>query len=115
MTKPGQFRGQAPAAGGIDADAFAAEFKAAAAVLWTLAAAVLGRSTAVDDVLQEAAVIGLQKRDQFTPGTSFTAWLGRIVRFVAQNHRRRERRRRTEATDPAVIGETVAGRAAEAA
>ncbi|MBK8101287.1 MAG: RNA polymerase sigma factor [Planctomycetes bacterium] len=72
------------------------EFSAAAASLWTLAAGVLGHRTHAEDVLQEAAMIAWQKRSTFTPGTSFRAWMGRIVRFVAQNHRRRQRRRRTE-------------------
>jgi RNA polymerase sigma-70 factor, ECF subfamily len=81
---------------GIDPETFAAEFTAASASLWTVAAGVLGHRNHAEDVLQEAAVIGLQKRATFTPGTSFVAWMARIVRFCAQNQRRRLRRRRTE-------------------
>ena len=45
--------------------------------------------------VQEAAIIGLQKRDQFTEGTSFTAWMGQMVRNVSLNVFRREKRRRS--------------------
>jgi RNA polymerase sigma-70 factor (ECF subfamily) len=100
MTQPGQLQGLRAHARGLTADAFAAEFTAAAGVLWTVAAGVLGGANAVEDILQEAALIGLQKRSHFEPGTSFVAWTARIVRFVAQNHRRRERRRRTSCADP---------------
>lgn len=90
-------RAHGPAApGGLDAQMLTTEFSAAAASLWTLAAGILGHRTHAEDVLQEAAMIAWQKRATFTPGTSFRAWIGRIVRFVAQNHRRRDRRRRTE-------------------
>jgi DNA-directed RNA polymerase specialized sigma24 family protein len=43
-------------------------------------------------VLQEGAVIALRKLDQFRAGTSFVAWMGRIVQYVALNHARRRRR-----------------------
>ena len=60
--------------------------------LWCIAAAVLGRSEQVEDVLQESAMVALNKLDQFEPDTSFVAWTGRIVRFVALNHARRRQR-----------------------
>ena len=62
--------------------------------LWTLATAVLADRSQAEDVLQEACVIALQKLDQFQTETSFTAWMGRIVRFVALNHLRSRIRRR---------------------
>jgi RNA polymerase sigma-70 factor (ECF subfamily) len=71
---------------------FAALFARESRKLWCLAASVLGRSTHADDVLQEAAIVGLSKLDDFDPHTSFVAWMGRIVRFVAHNQRRKEAR-----------------------
>ena len=44
--------------------------------LWALAAGTLGRPDDIEDVLQEAAMIGLQKLEQFERGTSFSAWMG---------------------------------------
>ena len=73
---------------------FAERFEAAAGVLWTVAAGVLGDRSQAEDVLQEACVIALQKLHQFRAKTSFTAWMGRIVRFVALNHLRSRARRR---------------------
>jgi RNA polymerase sigma-70 factor (ECF subfamily) len=60
--------------------------------LWCIAAGILGRSEQIEDVLQEAAMVALNKLDQFEPDTSFVAWTGRIVRFVALNHARRRQR-----------------------
>ena len=87
----------------LDPEQFAVELQASARVLWTVAAGVLGNRSHVDDVLQEAALIGLQKLDQFRPDTNFTAWMARIVRFVALNQARTRSRRRTYASDPVVL------------
>ena len=43
--------------------------------------------------MQEAAVIALGKLSEFSPGTSFVAWMGQIVRYVAMNATRKEGRR----------------------
>ena len=69
--------------------AFATRYQGAWPTLWAIAVAVLGDRTGADDVLQEAAVIALEKLEQFDPQTNFSAWMGRIVRFVALNHGRR--------------------------
>lgn len=83
-----------PAEGKIlSAEEFATRFQDSARVLWTIAAGVLGDRSQAEDVLQEAAVIALSKLDRFRPDTSFVAWMGRVVRFVALNHDRRRRRR----------------------
>ena len=79
--------------GTLTPEQFAEHFESSARVLWTLAAGVLGDRSQVEDVLQDAAVIGLQKLDQFREGTNFVAWMGRMVRFVALNRMRFERRR----------------------
>jgi RNA polymerase sigma-70 factor (ECF subfamily) len=75
--------------GALDGDGFARLYAAAAPNLWALAAAILGDRVGAEDVLQEAALIALAKLDQFEPGTSFPAWMARIVRFVALNHARK--------------------------
>jgi RNA polymerase sigma-70 factor (ECF subfamily) len=84
-------------------EAFADAFTACSRLLWCIAAGVLGSRDAVDDVLQEGAIVALQKLDQFDPATSFTAWMGRIVRFVALNHARRLRRQGAGAVDAEVL------------
>lgn len=68
---------------------FAAHFQAAWRTLWYVAAAVLGGRSGADDVVQEAAIVALDKLHQFQPGTNFMAWMSRIVRFTALNHARR--------------------------
>ena len=84
----------------LTADDFAVRFESSARLLWTIAAGVLGDRSSVEDVLQEAALIGLGKLGDFDPTTSFNAWMGRVVRFVALNQLRLQRRRRTSPTDP---------------
>ena len=74
--------------------------------LWCIAASVLSDRAHADDVVQEAAAISLTKLDQFDPGTSFPAWVGQIVRFVALNELRRRQRQRASAVDPDVINST---------
>lgn len=83
--------------------------------LWLLAAGIVRDRSLAEDVVQDAALIALEKWEQFTPGSSFTAWMGQMVRFVALNHVRREKRRRTAATDPVTIDATEAASAAPAA
>jgi RNA polymerase sigma-70 factor (ECF subfamily) len=77
---------------------FAASFEQSSRLLWTLAAGVLGARAEVGDVLQEACVIALSKLDTFERGTSFAAWMGQVVRFVALNHARAHRQ--SSSTDP---------------
>ena len=88
----------------LTAEEFAALYQEAARILWTIAAGVLGDPTEAEDVLQEACVMALGKLEQFEPGTSFQAWMGRFVRNVALNQRRKRVRRSTEAVDPTVAG-----------
>ena len=88
---------------GLTAESFAELYRAHATMLWIIAAAVLGRRAHVEDVLQEAAVIALQKLDQFDPETNFAAWMGQIVRFVALNYGRKMARGRAGSVGPEVI------------
>lgn len=80
---------------------FGARFTESVRILWTVATGVLGDDSLAEDVLQEACIIGLGKLEQFEPGTSFTAWMGRIVRFVALNQVRTRGRRGEHLEDPA--------------
>ncbi len=73
---------------------FSAQFERSFRVLWLIAAGTLGNSHLAEDAIQEAALIALQKIDQFKPGTNFTAWMGQMVRHVALNTARKERRRK---------------------
>jgi RNA polymerase sigma-70 factor (ECF subfamily) len=82
---------------------FASSFQACSRELWCVAAGVLGRRDSADDVLQEAAVIGLGKLDSFDPSTSFVAWMAQIVRYVALNHRRKVQRSRTTPVEQSTL------------
>lgn len=73
---------------------FAAHFEAAFRVLWLIAVGIVSNRTLADDVVQEAALIALEKYDVYEPGTNFAAWMGQVVRNVALNHLRKETRRR---------------------
>lgn len=101
-----QHRPGPPPRGGLDQEAFARRLDAAAPVLWTIAAAVLGDRGRAEDVVQEAAVIALAKLDRFDPATSFAAWMGAIVRNLARNEARKRRRQATGPLPP----EPLAGR-----
>ena len=95
-------RGQAAA---LSADEFASALDADRRVLWTIAAAVCGDPSEAEDVLQEAAVMALGKLEQYRPGTNFRAWIGRFVRNVALNDRRKRQRRGLFAMESRELGE----------
>ncbi len=84
-------------------ETFAAKFQEVSRVLWCIASAAQGDRVRADDLVQEAAVIALRKLDQYTPGTSFVAWMSQIVRYVAANEARRRQRRATAASDPHLL------------
>jgi RNA polymerase sigma-70 factor (ECF subfamily) len=114
LSTPTDFRLTDATARRLSPDAFAEEFMACSRTLWCIAAGVLGRRDQVDDVLQEGAMIALGKLEQFDPDTSFVAWMGRIVRFVALNHARRRRRRAACALDEQTVDGQVAPRTSTA-
>lgn len=68
---------------------FAALFNEHHRTLWFIAASVLGDRTHAYDAVQEAAMIAMTKLDDFDPSTSFTAWMGQIVRYTALNEGRK--------------------------
>jgi RNA polymerase sigma-70 factor (ECF subfamily) len=84
-------------------DEFGALFEQSSPKLWCIAAAVMGDRSRATDVVQEAAVVALGKLDEFDPATSFAAWMGQIVRFIALNHARKRGRDTPGLTDPATM------------
>jgi RNA polymerase sigma-70 factor (ECF subfamily) len=80
---------------------FIAQYRQAYPRLTTIAAAIAGDQIQAEDIVQEAAIIALEKLDEFEPGTNLVAWLAEIVRRCALNYRRKTQNRRTYATDPA--------------
>ena len=81
---------------------FAAQFQGSYRLFWLVAAGIVGDRSGADDVVQEAAVLALERLEQFRPGTNFRAWMAQMVRFVALNHARRQQKHRN-------VGEVVAG------
>lgn len=83
---------------------FAAEFAAASEKLWCIAAAVLSDKVGAEDVVQEATLVAMSKLHEFESGTSFTAWMGQIVRYTALNEHRRRRRESTNLRRTKTVG-----------
>lgn len=67
-------------------------FRAHRATLRIVATAASSQALA-DDVLQEAAIVGLRRFNRFRRGTDFRAWMAAIVRNTARNMLRERRRR----------------------
>ncbi len=78
----------------LSRDRFSALFAEHHKTLWFIAASVHGDRTHAYDVVQEAAMVALNKIAEFDPSTSFTAWMGQIVRYVALNEGRKLKRSR---------------------
>jgi RNA polymerase sigma-70 factor (ECF subfamily) len=93
---------------------FAGEFAAASRALWCIAAAITGDRSRAEDVVQEAALAALQKLDDFEPGTSFLAWMGRFVRYTALNEARRQRTRAAAPLEAVDVAEPDGSTAPEA-
>ena len=87
--------------------AFAERFDNSSKTLWCVAVAALGDRANAEDLVQDAAMIALQKLDDFDPDTNFTAWMARIVRNLALNAVRRKVRRRTHAAGDLLEGEAA--------
>ncbi len=89
-------------------DELARGYDAAARTLWCVAAGVLGRRDGAEDVLQESVMIALTKLETFDRATNLTAWLARIVRYVALNHARRHRRQAATPGDALLESRSIA-------
>jgi RNA polymerase sigma-70 factor, ECF subfamily len=72
--------------------AFDELYRQSHATLQVLAAALVGRTDAAD-LVQDACIVGMSRFESFVPGSNFTAWMSAILRNLALNHRRGERRR----------------------
>jgi RNA polymerase sigma-70 factor, ECF subfamily len=79
---------------------FAEQFQASYRVLWTIAVGIVGDASLAEDVVQEAALLALEKQDQFEPGTNFRAWMAQMVRYVALNQARKRHKHRTASLQP---------------
>jgi RNA polymerase sigma-70 factor (ECF subfamily) len=82
---------------------FIAQYRQAYPRLTTIAAAIAGDQIQAEDIVQEAAIIALEKLDEFQPGSNLVAWLAEIVRRCALNYRRKTQNRKTYAADPASL------------
>ncbi len=94
----------------LGSEEFAESFKASFRTLWLIAVGIVGEPASAEDVVQEAAIVALAKLDQYTPGTNFRAWMGRIVRFVAMNQARKEQKRRPIGGDSATLSQIASDR-----
>lgn len=83
----------------LTAQEFAAQFRDSSRVFWLIAVGIVGDASTAEDVLQDAAIVAMRKLNQFSAGTSFRAWVGTIVRNVALNAQRGDRRRRNAVGD----------------
>src|SRR5919112_4255605 len=60
--------------------------------LRAFALSLSGRWDAAEDILQDAMCVLWEKWEEFTPGSDFMAWAGRVVYLKACEHRRRQAR-----------------------
>lgn len=89
---------------------FARNFRDAYRTLWTIAAGIVNDPFIAEDVVQESAVTALGKLNEFEPNTNFTAWMAKIVRYIALNQSRRTKRQPTN-LDPGAMDDSLASRA----
>ncbi len=78
---------------------FAEDYRRSFKLFWCVAVGIVQDADLAEDVVQEAAVSAMQKLDQFEPGTNFNAWMAQIIRYVALNSARKQKRRRTRTLD----------------
>ena len=88
---------------------FAAHYLQAYPRLHLVASGIIGDRTHAHDIVQEAAVVALQKSTKFIAGSSYVAWLSAIVRRCALNYVRKVRGRCTTAVDPELLAQTAVG------
>jgi RNA polymerase sigma-70 factor (ECF subfamily) len=98
--------GERASLGAMDPEEFAAHYRRAYPRLHLVAASIIGDRTHAHDIVQEAAVIALQKADRFIEGASYIAWLSEIVRRCSLNYVNKVRGRRTHVADPELFAQT---------
>jgi RNA polymerase sigma-70 factor (ECF subfamily) len=89
----------------MDPEGFAAQYSQAYPRLHLIAMGIIGDRTYAHDVVQDAAVIALEKSSSFIAGSNFVAWLSEIVRRCSLNYASKIRGRRTTAVDPDVFAQ----------
>jgi RNA polymerase sigma-70 factor, ECF subfamily len=97
----------------LDVESFAAQLTECYQHCWLVAAAITGDRVESDDIVQEAALIALGKRHEFTAGTNFSAWMSQIVRLTALNYAKKSIRRGSVVTDPMAIDRDTAANTKE--
>lgn len=90
-------------AGPLTAEEFAARYRDSWQVLWCAAAGVVRDRTLAQDVVQQAAIVGLERLSDFDRSTNFVSWMVRIVKNIALNEARKRFRRRTSPADTATL------------
>lgn len=78
--------------------------------LWTIASAILRDRSLAEDAVQDAAITGLKKIEDFEPGTNFTVWMGQIVRFTSLNYLKKLKRRNANSASVHLVEEPAAKR-----
>lgn len=66
-----------------------------------------------DELLQRTNLVLWDKREQFEPGTSFTAWACRVAYFEVLAHRKQQQRERSKLTFDDELLKRIADRSAE--
>jgi RNA polymerase sigma-70 factor (ECF subfamily) len=87
----------------LDPQEFARLYEQHWRTLWCAAVGVVTDRTLAQDVVQQAAVVGLERLNTFDRNTSFVAWMMQIVRNIALNEGRKRGRRRTGLVDSATL------------
>jgi len=88
---------------------FSDNFRKSYRTLWTIAAGIVNDPAIAEDIVQEAALTALGKLHEFEPRSNYTAWMAKIVRFLALNQLRRGKRQ-PSSVDPVAIDDSVASR-----
>jgi RNA polymerase sigma-70 factor (ECF subfamily) len=84
---------------------FAQQFESSSRALWCVAAGLIGDRAEAEDIVQQSALIALERLGDFDSRGSFLAWMVQIVKYTALNERRKRQRRKTSATDPVGLDE----------
>jgi len=100
--------------GRLSRDEFVRRFQDASRALWCIAAGRTGDRYGADDIVQQAALIALERLDEFDPSTNFLAWMSKIVRLTSMNEVHKDIRRRTAVADPGAIDSATAARPSRA-